>query len=232
MSGKLLIVDDEKLLVKGLKKSLEQEGFNVDEAFDGEEAWEKFCNTSYNLIILDLMLPKIDGLSLCRKMREKSDVPIIILTAKGEDVDKIIGLEMGADDYLAKPFNTRELIARIKAVLRRLKGKSSESEAGKSNLKFQHLNIDLNKHRVYLHDVEVDLTAKEFDLLVLLAKAPGRIYSRDQLLQQVWGYDYIGEDRTVDVHIRRLREKIEDNPGKPQFIMTKWGVGYYFNHEG
>lgn len=222
---KLLLVDDEKLLIKGLKKSLEQENYQVDTAFDGEEAWHKIQQNDYQLIILDLMLPKIDGLSLCQKIRAKWDTPIIMLTAKGEDVDKIIGLEMGADDYLSKPFNTRELMARIKAVLRRFQTKQEHKTL---LIKKGDLQINIRDHRVYLKELQVDLTGKEYDLLLLLAKNPGRIFTREQLLEQVWGYDYFGEERTVDVHVRRLREKIEATPGQPQYVLTKWGVGYYF----
>lgn len=224
---KLLVVDDEKLLVKGLKKSLEQENYQVDAAYDGETAWQKLQAERYDLIILDLMLPKIDGITLCQKVRTKWDTPIIMLTAKGEDVDKIIGLEMGADDYLTKPFNTRELTARIKAILRRAQGQPGRQA---DILTREELTINSREHRVYVDDREVDLTAKEYDLLILLAQNPGRIYTREQLLEQVWGYDFIGEDRTVDVHIRRLREKVEPNPAQPKFVLTKWGVGYYFNH--
>ncbi|MBS4026763.1 MAG: response regulator transcription factor [Clostridia bacterium] len=222
---KLLLVDDEKLLAKGLKKSLEQEGYEVNVAYDGEEAWQKLQIERHSLIILDLMLPKIDGISLCKKIRAKWDTPIIMLTAKGEDVDKIIGLEMGADDYLTKPFNTRELIARIRAILRRPQSNSARSV---EVLNREDLMINFLERRVYVKKGEGDLTAKEYDLLVLLAKNPGRIFTREQLLEKVWGYDFAGEDRTVDVHVRRLREKIEPNPAQPRFIMTKWGVGYYF----
>ncbi len=225
---KILLVDDEKLLVKGLKKSLEQEGYLVDEAYDGEEGWAKLQANSYNLLILDIMLPKIDGLALCQKIRGKWDTPIIMLTAKGDDVDKIIGLEMGADDYLTKPFNTRELVARIRAVLRRFQIRRDVSV---DELIKGELRISIRDHRVYIGQQEIDLTAKEYDLLALMAKNPGRIFTREQLLEQIWGYDYLGEERTVDVHIRRLREKIETNPGQPKYIITKWGVGYYF-YEG
>ncbi|MGF7186732.1 DNA-binding response OmpR family regulator [Desulfitispora alkaliphila] len=226
---KILLIDDEKLLVKGLKKSLEQEGYEVKAVYDGRTALTEFQQGSYDLIVLDLMLPELDGLTVCREIRASSQVPIIMLTAKGEDVDKIIGLEMGADDYLSKPFNTRELLARIKAILRRYKNLGQREE--KNELSFGKLKIDLAKHRIYVDDKEVNLTAKEYDILLLLVKHPGRIYSRNQLLEQIWGYDYIGEDRTVDVHVRRLREKVEENPGKPSYILTKWGVGYYFNQE-
>ena len=225
MGPEILLVDDEKSLVKGLQKSLEQENYVVWPAYEGREAWELFMHKPFDLVILDLMLPGIDGLTLCHRMREKSDVPIIMLTAKGDDVDKIVGLEMGADDYLAKPFNTRELLARIKAVLRRF---SKNEQTGRGKLVLGELTVDLLNHRVYLNQQEVDLTAKEFDLLALMAKSPGRIFTREQLLRQVWGHNYIGEDRTVDVHMRRLREKIEVKPDRPCYVLTKWGVGYYF----
>jgi len=225
MGPEILLVDDEKSLVKGLQKSLEQENYVVWPAYEGREAWELFMHKPFDLVILDLMLPGIDGLTLCHRMREKSDVPIIMLTAKGDDVDKIVGLEMGADDYLAKPFNTRELLARIKAVLRRF---SKNEQTGRGKLVLGELTVDLLNHRVYLNQQDVDLTAKEFDLLALMAKNPGRIFTREQLLRQVWGLDYIGEDRTVDVHVRRLREKIEVKPDRPCYVLTKWGVGYYF----
>jgi len=225
MGSEILLVDDEKSLVRGLQKSLEQENYVVWPAYEGREAWELFMHKPFDLIILDLMLPGIDGLTLCHRMREKSDVPIIMLTAKGDDVDKIVGLEMGADDYLAKPFNTRELLARIKAVLRRF---SKREQTGRGKLVWGELTVDLLNHRVYLNQQNVDLTSKEFDLLALMAKSPGRIFTREQLLRQVWGHDYIGEDRTVDVHVRRLREKIEVKPDRPCYVLTKWGVGYYF----
>jgi len=225
MGPEILLVDDEKSLVRGLQKSLEQENYVVWPAYEGQEAWELFMHKPFDLVILDLMLPGIDGLTLCHRMREKSDVPIIMLTAKGDDVDKIVGLEMGADDYLAKPFNTRELLARIRAVLRRF-SKSEQKRRGK--LILGELTVDLLNHRVYLSEQDVDLTAKEFDLLALMAKSPGRIFTREQLLRQVWGHEYIGEDRTVDVHVRRLREKIEVKPDQPRYVLTKWGVGYYF----
>lgn len=227
MSVKVLLVDDEKLFVKGLAKSIMKEGYEIETAFDGHSARDKFKTGAFELVILDIMLPGVDGLTLCREFRALSDTPIIVLSARGEDIDKIIGLEMGADDYLAKPFNVRELIARMKAVLRRFEG-------GKRNQKLiqqEGLVIDTLKRKVTVKGKEVDLTGKEYELLLHMAGSPGRIFTRDQLLEQVWGYDYIGEDRTVDVHIRRLREKIEDDPGKPHFVLTKWGVGYYFNDE-
>ncbi len=221
---KILIVDDEKLLVKGIKFNFEQEGFLVEAAYDGEEALKLARDKSIDLIILDLMLPKVDGLSVCQKIREFSRVPIIMLTAKTEDMDKIMGLEYGADDYMTKPFNILELKARVKAILRR--AQSSEGKSGKPSGK--NAALDYNLRKVRIGDRWVELTAKEFDLIDLLVSNAGRVYSRESLLDIVWGYDYPGDIRTVDVHVRRLREKIEPNPAEPQFIITKWGVGYYF----
>ncbi len=228
MAAKILIVDDEKNLVKGLARSLNNEGYQTEAAFDGETAREKVRKNQFDLIILDIMLPGVDGLTLCREIRSQSGVPIIMLTAMGDDIDKIIGLEMGADDYLAKPFNIRELLARIKAVLRR---STHEPGQGAGQIVRGDLVIDTSRRKVSAGGREVDLTGKEFELLLHLAGAPGRVFTREQLLQDIWGYDYIGEDRTVDVHIRRLREKIEPEPGKPRYILTKWGVGYFFNEE-
>lgn len=225
--AKLLIVDDEELLVKGLAKSLENEGYEIITAYDGKSAWEKFEADNPDLIILDIMLPGIDGLTLCRSIRAKSGTPVIMLTARGDAVDKIVGLEMGADDYIAKPFNVRELSARIKAVLRRSLRKAETEK----NIKRGNLTIDTAKRRVFYNDSSLELTGKEFDLLLTLADSPGRVFTREKLLEMIWGYDYIGEDRTVDVHIRRLREKVEADPGRPVHILTKWGLGYYFNDE-
>lgn len=227
MSVKILVVDDEQLFVKGLVRSLNNEGYQTVPAYDGRAARECFNTGDFDLIILDIMLPETDGLTLCREFRSASEVPIIMLTARGEDIDKIIGLEMGADDYLAKPFNLRELLARIKAVLRR----SGHDKSGRKQLVRGDLVIDTARRKVTVNDREIDLTAKEFDLLLHLASSPGRVYTRGLLLEQVWGYDFIGEDRTVDVHIRRLREKVEKDSGRPRYILTKWGVGYYFNDE-
>lgn len=223
---KLLIVDDEKLLVKGIKFNFEQDGYQVEVAYDGEEAIKLAKDKSIDLVILDLMLPKIDGLTVCQKIREFSNVPIIMLTAKNEDIDKILGLEYGADDYLTKPFNILELKARVKAILRRVTASSSENR--KSALVVEGLEIDYNGRKLRINGKEVELTAKEFDLVDLFASNPGRVYSRENLLDIVWGYDYPGDIRTVDVHVRRLREKIEPNPAQPTYILTKWGVGYYF----
>ncbi len=225
--AKLLIVDDQELLVKGLVRSLESEGYKIITAYDGESAWEKFEVEDPDLIILDIMLPGIDGLTLCRKIRAKAETPVIMLTARGDDVDKIVGLEMGADDYIAKPFNVRELSARIKAVLRRSFRKTDIQKT----IKRGNLTIETIKRRVIVKDTIIELTGKEFDLLLTLAESPGRVFTREKLLELVWGYDYLGEDRTVDVHIRRLREKIEGDSGRPVHILTKWGLGYYFNDE-
>ncbi|NLO98467.1 MAG: response regulator transcription factor [Peptococcaceae bacterium] len=231
--AKILIVDDEELLVKGLKRSLEAAGFETDTAYNGSQALEKSLNQPFDLIILDLMLPEIDGFEVFRRVRQVSQIPIIMVTAKGEDVDKIIGLELGADDYLAKPFNTRELIARIKAVLRRSSRQGTDSSAGNTGLiRVGSVIINTSRRTVLVEGKEIDnLTAKEFDVLLLLAKHPGQVYTREDLIRLVWGYDYIGEDRTVDVHIRRLRDKIEPDPAHPRYVLTKWGVGYYFQAE-
>ena len=230
MSGKktVLLVDDEKTLVKALKFNLEKEGFQVEEAFDGEEALEKAFNLNPDIIILDLMLPGLDGFEVCREIRKKEEIPIIMLTAKGEDIDKVLGLELGADDYMTKPFNPRELVARIKAILRR---SSVKDESLRKQIQIGSMQIDLLQQRVRLGEQEIDLTAKEFALLSYLASNAGRVYSREQLLEQIWGYNYYGDARTVDVHIRHLREKIEEDPSNPQLILTVWGTGYKFREE-
>lgn len=227
VSKKVLVVDDEKLIVKGIRFSLEQDGMEVDCAYDGEEALTMAKHKEYDVILLDVMLPKLTGFEVCQQIREFSDMPIIMLTAKGDDMDKILGLEYGADDYITKPFNILEVKARIKAIMRR----SSKKEANNATEKiatFGELKIDCESRRVYIRGKEVNLTAKEFDLLELLIFNPNKVYSRENLLNTVWGYDYPGDARTVDVHIRRLREKIEDNPSEPKYIHTKWGVGYFF----
>ncbi len=229
MAQKVLVVDDEKMIVKGLKFSLEQDGMMVDCAYDGEEAVNLIKANAYDIILLDLMLPKLNGYEVCQQVREFSDVPIIMLTAKGDDMDKILGLEYGADDYMTKPFNILEVKARIKAIIRRNtknKEKSDERVIACGDLK-----IDLDGRRVFIKEEEINLTAKEFDLLELLAMNPNKVYSRENLLNTVWGYEYPGDVRTVDVHIRRLREKIEENPSEPGYVNTKWGVGYYFKAE-
>ena len=227
MAKKVLVVDDEKLIVKGIRFSLEQEGMEVDCAYDGEEALDKIKDNEYDVVLLDVMIPKYSGFEVCQSVREFSDVPIIMLTAKGDDMDKILGLEYGADDYITKPFNILEVKARIKAIMRR--NNRREPVKTVSNIaEFGDLKIDFEGRRVFVNDVEDNLTAKEFDLLELLVNNPGKVYSRDNLLNTVWGYDYLGDVRTVDVHIRRLREKIESEPSNPKYIHTKWGVGYYF----
>jgi len=225
MATKVLIVDDEKLIVKGIRLSLMQDGMEVDAAYDGEEAFNMIQNKEYDIVILDVMLPKMDGVQVCQQVREFSNVPILMLTAKSEDMDKILGLEYGADDYMTKPFNILELKARMKAILRRTR----QSEVKETNIsEFHDLRIDYDSRRVFLKGAEANLTAREFDLLELLSRNAGKVYSREKLLDIVWGYDYPGDVRTVDVHVRRLREKIEPNPGDPLYIQTKWGVGYYF----
>ena len=222
--AKILVVDDEKLLVKGMKFNLENEGYQVECAYDGAAAVELARDGRFDLIILDVMMPEVDGLEACMRIREFSNVPIIMLTAKSEDADKLMGFESGADDYLTKPFNILELKARVRALLRRsgmLQDKGMLLTVG---------GITLNtQERVAVRDGEtVDLTAKEYDLIELLMRNPRRVYSRENLMNVVWGYTYAGDYRTVDVHIRRLREKLERNPAEPDHIMTKWGVGYYF----
>ena len=228
MTGKrVLIVDDEKLIVKGLKFSLEQENMKVDCAYDGEEAVLKAGDNQYDIILLDVMLPKLTGFEVCQQIREFSNVPIIMLTAKGEDMDKILGLEYGADDYITKPFNILEVKARIKAILRRVDSGKNDSESPKIIVSGE-LRLDCEGRRAYVQDKEIGLTAKEFEVLELLMLNPNKVYGRESLLKLVWGTDYPGDVRTVDVHIRRLREKIETNPSEPRYVHTKWGVGYYF----
>lgn len=228
MANRVLVVDDEKLIVKGLRFSLEQDGNEVDCAYDGEQALECAKNNQYDIILLDIMLPVMDGLEVCQQIREFSNVPIIMLTAKGDDMDKILGLEYGADDYITKPFNILEVKARIKAILRR--NSKKETQPVKSNVLVKgELKLDCDSRSLFIGGKEVYLTAKEFDLLELLAFNPNKVYSRETLLNTVWGYDYPGDARTVDVHVRRLREKIEENPSEPKYVHTKWGVGYYFN---
>lgn len=227
MGKKVLVVDDEKLIVKGIRFSLEQDGMEVDCAYDGEEALEKAKEQEYDIILLDLMLPKLNGLEVCQLIREFSNVPIVMLTAKGEDMDKILGLEYGADDYITKPFNILEVKARIKAIMRRT-NKPVEKEEKVKVLASGDLKLDCESRRVFIQEREINLTAKEFDVLELLVMNPNKVYSREKLLNIVWGYEYPGDVRTVDVHIRRLREKVEDNPSDPKYVHTKWGVGYYF----
>ena len=227
LAKKVLVVDDEKLIVKGIRFSLEQDGMEVDCAYDGEKALECAKNKEYDMILLDLMLPKMNGLEVCQQIREFSDVPIIMLTAKGEDMDKILGLEYGADDYITKPFNILEVKARIKAIMRRA-GKNATQETKAKVVEVGELRLDCESRRVFIGTREINLTAKEFDVLELLVFNPNKVYSRENLLNIVWGYEYPGDVRTVDVHIRRLREKIESNPSEPKYVHTKWGVGYYF----
>ncbi len=227
MGKRVLVVDDEKLIVKGIRFSLEQDGMKVDCAYDGEEALKLARENAYDMILLDIMLPKHDGFEVCQQIREFSDVPIVMLTARSEDMDKILGLEYGADDYITKLFNILEVKARIKAIMRRTGKRNPEKPNEKMIIKGS-MKIDCESRRVVIDEKEVNLTAKEFDLLELLAMNPNKVYSRENLLNIVWGYEYPGDARTVDVHIRRLREKIETNPSDPKYVYTKWGVGYYF----
>ena len=227
MSRRVLVVDDEKLIVKGIRFSLEQDGMEVDCAYDGEEALKLAKENAYDMILLDIMLPKHDGFEVCQQIREFSDVPVVMLTARNDDMDKILGLEYGADDYITKPFNILEVKARIKAIMRRT-GKRSQGQINDKMIVKGGMKIDCESRRVVIGEKEVNLTAKEFDLLELLAMNPNKVYSRENLLNIVWGYEYPGDARTVDVHIRRLREKIETNPSDPKYVYTKWGVGYYF----
>ncbi|MDE6621954.1 MAG: response regulator transcription factor [Lachnospiraceae bacterium] len=229
MGKKVLVVDDEKLIVKGLRFSLEQDDMEVECAYDGEEALEMAKNKKYDIILLDIMLPKLTGLEVCQQIREFSDVPVIMLTAKGEDMDKILGLEYGADDYITKPFNILEVKARIKAIIRRTGTKIKEPDEKKAQIiEAGDLRLDCEGRRLHVSGKEVNLTAKEFDVLELLVLNPNKVYGRENLLKLVWGEDYPGDVRTVDVHIRRLREKIEPNPSEPKYVHTKWGVGYYY----
>lgn len=227
MGKKVLVVDDEKLIVKGIRFSLEQDGMDVTCAYDGEEALKYAREQEFDMILLDIMLPKLTGTEVCQQIREFSNVPIVMLTAKSDDMDKIMGLEYGADDYITKPFNILEVKARIKAIMRRTAGR----EAAKTEtniIESGDMRMDCDSRRVTISGREVNLTAKEFDVLELLIKNPNKVYSREKLLNLIWGPDYPGDVRTVDVHIRRLREKIETNPSEPRFVHTKWGVGYFF----
>lgn len=226
MAKRILLVDDEPLIIKGLKYSLEQDGYEIDSAADGEEAVNKFFAGNFDLILLDVMLPKMSGIEVCQRIRERSYVPIIMLTAKGEDMDKILGLEYGADDYMTKPFNILEVKARIKSILRRASAAPEQEE--KKFVRVRDLEVNFANRSVTLSGKDVKLTAKEFDLLQLFITNRGKVYSREDMLATVWKYDYLGDMRTVDVHIRRLREKIERDTSHPEFIFTKWGVGYYF----
>ena len=227
MASKVLVVDDEKLIVKGIRFSLEKDDYELDTAYDGGEALEKAKKNPYDIILLDLMLPVMNGMDVCRQIREFSDVPIVMLTAKGEDMDKILGLEYGADDYITKPFNILEVKARIKAILRRTRI-ASKNRVNGNVLVSGDLRIDRDNRRVQVCGREINLTGKEFELLEFLVANSGKVYARAKLLQLIWGRDYPGDERTVDVHVRRLREKIEPNPSEPRYVQTKWGVGYYY----
>lgn len=228
MPKTILIVDDEPNVVKGLKFNLEQqEGYVIDVAYDGEEALAKFNADRHDLILLDVMLPKVNGMDVCQEIRRVSDVPIIMLTAKGDDMDKIMGLELGADDYMTKPFNMLELKARIKTIFRRADALKVKAKSNK--IQVRGMTVDFNSRAVEINGREINLTAKEFDLLQLFITNRGKVYDREKLLEIVW--KHVGDLRTVDVHIRRLREKIEPNPAKPEYILTKWGVGYYFSNK-
>lgn len=226
MAARVLIVDDEKLIVKGIRFSLEKDDYEVDTAYDGGEALEKAKENTYDVILLDLMLPVMNGMDVCRQIREFSDVPIIMLTAKGEDMDKILGLEYGADDYITKPLNILEVKARIKAILRRTRAAKKNVE--ENVIVNGDVRLDKDNRRVQICGREINLTGKEFELLEFLVANPGKVYGRAKLLQLIWGKDYPGDERTVDVHVRRLREKIEPNPSEPRYVQTKWGVGYYY----
>ncbi len=227
MAKKVLVVDDEKLIVKGIRFSLEQDGMEVDCAYDGEEALKLATENTYDMILLDVMLPKMDGFEVCQQIREFSMVPIVMLTAKGDDMDKILGLEYGADDYITKPFNILEVKARIKAIMRRTAPRQKKTENPKV-VEHGDLRLDCESRRLFILGKEINVTAREFDLLALLVLNSNKVYSREKLLNLVWGSDYPGDVRTVDVHVRRLREKIEANPSEPKYVHTKWGVGYYY----
>ena len=227
MGKKVLVVDDEKLIVKGIRFSLEQEGMEVDCAYDGEEAYHMAKEKEYDMILLDVMLPKMDGFEVCQAIREFSDMPIIMLTAKGDDMDKILGLDYGADDYITKPFNILEVKARIKAIMRRTAG-GTKKETSNAVIEKGDLRLDCDSRRLFILGKEINLTGREFELLELLVKNENKVYSREMLLETVWGKDYPGDVRTVDVHVRRLREKVESNPSEPKYVHTKWGVGYYY----
>ena len=230
MPKKVLVVDDEKLIVKGIRFSLEQDGMEVDCAYDGEEALNKAKSNSYDMILLDIMLPKMDGFEVCQAIREFSDMPIVMLTAKGEDMDKILGLEYGADDYITKPFNILEVKARIKAIMRRT-SPARQQAAQASVIEKGDLKLDCESRRLFINGTEINLTTREFELLEIMVKNENKVYSRENLLNLVWGKEYPGDVRTVDVHVRRLREKIETNPSEPKYVHTKWGVGYYYNQK-
>lgn len=227
MAKKVLVVDDEKLIVKGIRFSLEQDGMEVTCAYDGEEALRLAQENKFDMILLDIMLPKMDGFEVFQAIREFSNMPIVMLTAKGDDMDKILGLEYGADDYITKPFNILEVKARIKAIMRRTAASEPKEENSKV-IESGDLKLDCESRRLFVQGREINLTAKEFDLLELLVMNPNKVYGRENLLNLVWGYEYPGDVRTVDVHVRRLREKIEPNPSEPKYVHTKWGVGYFY----
>lgn len=227
MAKKVLVVDDEKLIVKGIRFSLEQDGMEVDCAYDGVEALEKAKSGTYDIILLDVMLPKLTGFEVCQQIREFSNVPVVMLTAKGDDMDKILGLDYGADDYITKPFNILEVKARLKAIMRRTTPKEKK-ESRSAMLESGDMRVNREDRRVYIAGKEINLTSKEFEVLELLMSNPGKVYSRESLLSSIWGANYPGDVRTVDVHVRRLREKIEGNPSEPKYVATKWGTGYYF----
>ncbi|MBE5917541.1 MAG: response regulator transcription factor [Pseudobutyrivibrio ruminis] len=231
MAKKVLVVDDEKLIVKGIRFSLEQDGMEVDCAYDGQEALDLALANHYDMILLDVMLPKLDGFEVCQSIREYSNVPIVMLTAKGDDMDKILGLEYGADDYITKPFNILEVKARIKAIMRRASlGQPIAVDHKKEEniVEDGDLVLDKSNRRLTILGNEYSLTSKEFDMLLLLVTNPKKVFSREDLLHRIWGEDYPGDERTVDVHVRRLREKIEPNPKEPKYVRTKWGIGYYY----
>lgn len=226
MARKILVVDDEKLIVKGIRFSLEQDDMEVDCAYDGEEALRMATDNSYDCILLDVMLPKMDGMEVCQRIREFSNVPIIMVTAKGEDMEKILGLEYGADDYITKPFNILEVKARLKAIMRR--NVPERHDTNVSEIKSGDITLNTFNRRIFIKGIEFNLTSREFDIILLFIRNPGKVYSRDELLKEIWGESAMGDSRTVDVHIRRLREKIETNPSEPRYICTKWGVGYFY----
>ena len=226
---RILVVDDERLLVKGIKFNLESEGYQVDGAYTGTQALDLFAERRYDLVVLDLMLPEVDGLTVCRRIRESSNVPIIMVTAKSESSDKLLGFEYGADDYVTKPFDILELKARVRAILKRTAQRPEQQES--ELLASGDLMLDVLQRDVTVRGTHVELTAKEFDLLAVLMENRGRVFSRDDLLTRVWGAGYPGDIRTVDVHVRRLREKLERDDANPEYILTKWGVGYYFRAE-
>lgn len=228
MADRILVVDDERPIAEILKFSFEREGFAVDMAFDGEEAVAKARASHFDLVILDIMLPKLDGFSVCREIRKFSAVPILMLTAKEDEVDKVLGLELGADDYVTKPFSPRELIARVRAILRRTRAAASSRASSPEILRQGDITINLTSYEVRKGDKLVELTPREFELLRFLVAHAGQVFSREALLQEVWGYDYYGDVRTVDVTVRRLREKLEANSAQPEYIKTRRGVGYYF----